>query len=136
MLDKLQRWLAKAVATEPPKSALHKACAYTVRQWTALTRFLEDGRLGLDNNLCELQIRSLATGRKNYLFAGSDTGAERAAGLYSLIRTAALHDLDVFEYLTDVLGRLAEDWPNARLDELLPDRWAAARAARATPVEG
>ncbi len=136
VLDKLQRWLAKTVSTEPPKSALHRACAYTVRQWTALTRFLEDGRLGLDNNLCELQIRSLATGRKNYLFAGSDTGAERAAGLYSLIRTAALHDLDVFEYLTDVLRKLAEDWPHALLDELLPDRWAAARTARQNAVEG
>lgn len=132
VLDKLQRWLAKTVATEPPKSALHRACAYTVRQWMALTRFLEDGQLGLDNNLCELQIRSLATGRKNYLFAGSDSGAEHAAGLYSLIRTAVLHDLDVFEYLTEVLRRLADDWPNTQVDELVPDRWAAARAARET----
>lgn len=70
ILGRLKRWLAKTTAREPPESALHKACAYSLNQWDALTRFLEDGRVGLDNNLCELQIRSLAVGRKNYFHAG------------------------------------------------------------------
>lgn len=123
ILEKLQRWLIKTAKEEPPKSALHQACAYSLNHWTALTRFLDDGALALDNNLCELQIRSLAVGRKNYLFAGSDKGAERAATLYSLLRTCALNDVPPLEYLTDVLTKLAQDWPQARIDELLPDQW-------------
>ena len=85
-----------------------------------MTRFLEDARLPLDTNLCELQIRSLAVGRRNYLFAGSDAGAERAAVLYSLLRTCALHRVDAFAYLKDVLQKIAGGWSQLRLDGLLP----------------
>jgi len=128
VLDTLHRWLVRTLASEPPSSELAKAAGYLFNQWTALTRFLEDGRLGLDNNLCERQLRDIALGRKNYLFAGSHDAARRAATLYSLLRTCALHDLPPLPYLTDVLRRLAAGWEQDRLDELLPDRWEPERA--------
>jgi transposase len=121
ILERLQRWLQTTMATEPPASSLAKACGYSLRQWGALTEFVYDGLLALDNNLCERQIRSLALGRKNYLFAGSDAGAERAALLYSLLRTAALAGIDTYAYLIKLLERLAAGWPQRRLDELLPE---------------
>ena len=93
--------------------------------WTALTRFVDDGRLSLDNNLVERQIRDIALGRKNYLFAGSHRAAERTAALYSLLRTAALQGVPPLPYLTDVLTKLAAGWDPDRIDELLPDRWKA-----------
>lgn len=127
ILERLQRWITKTAAHEPPESTLSKACAYSLNHWQALTRFMEDGRLPLDNNLCELQIRSLAVGRKNFLFAGSDAGAERAAILYSLIRTCALQGVDTYAYLTDVLQKLAAGWPASRIEDLLPENWVAAQ---------
>jgi transposase len=128
ILKRFKGWLVKTAGREPPESALAKACAYSLNHWDALTRFLEDGDLELDNNGCERQIRSLALGRKNYLFAGSDAGAERAATLYSIVRTCDLHDVDTYAYLIDVLGKLAGGWPARRIDELLPENWAANRA--------
>jgi len=135
LMERLHRWLVKTAASEPPESALHKACAYSINHWQALTRFLEDGRLAPDNNLCEQQIRSLAVGRKAFLFAGSDAGAEHAAILYSLLRTCALQGVDTYAYLIDVLEKLAGGWPASRIDELLPEQWAASRAPQtADPV--
>jgi hypothetical protein len=123
-LDKLERWLVRTLADEPPSSDLASACGYILNQWDALTRFLDDGRLSLDNNLCERQIRTIALGRRNYLFAGSHDAARRAATLYSLTRTAAPHGVPPLPYLTDVLEKLAgECSPGERLDELLPDHW-------------
>ena len=127
LLERLHHWLVRTAAKEPPESALHKACAYSLNHWQALTRFLEDGSLALDNNFCELQIRTLALGRKNFLFAGSDAGAERAAILYSLLRTAAVQGVDTYAYLIDLLEKLAAGWPASRIEELLPENWAAAR---------
>ena len=129
ILERLKHWLIRTAAREPPESALHKACAYSLNHWQALTRFLEDGRVGLDNNLCELQIRSLAVGRKNYLHAGSDAGAQRAAALYTVLRTCALWGVDAYSYVKDVLDKLAGGWPQERIAELLPDAWAASQAA-------
>jgi transposase len=129
IMQRLKSWVVKTAARENPESALHKACAYYINHWDALTRFLEDGRLNLDNNLCELQIRSLAVGRKNYLYAGSDAGAERAATCYTVLRTCALHGVDPEAYLKDVLDKLASGWPKSRMKELLPDAWAKARAS-------
>ena len=126
IMDRYHRWLQRMLSREPPASTLAKACAYSSNHWEALTRFLSDGRLPLDNNLCESQIRSLARGRRNYLFAGSDAGAERAAILYSLLRTCALHRIDGLAYLRDVLGKLASGWLDSRLDELLPENWSPA----------
>lgn len=126
IMDRYHRWLLRTISREPPASTLAKAGAYSLKHWEALTRFLGDGILPLDNNLCEQQIRSLALGRRNYLFAGSDAGAERAAVLYSLLRTCALHHVDAFAYLTDVLRKLASGWLAKRLDELLPENWSPA----------
>ena len=126
-LDTLHGWLVATLAKEPPASEFAKACGYVINQWTALTRFLEDGRLGLDNNLVERQLRDIALGRKNFLFAGSHAAAKRTATLYSLLRTAAQHGVPPLPYLTDVLQRLADGWDHDRLDELLPDQWQTAR---------
>jgi transposase len=127
-LDTLHGWLVATLAKEPPASEFAKACGYVINQWTALTRFLEDGRLGLDNNLVERQLRDIALGRKNFLFAGSHAAAKRAATLYSLLRTAAQHGVPPLPYLTDVLQRLADGWDHDRLDELLPDQWHLSRS--------
>jgi len=127
-LEKLERWLVRVQQHEPPASALAQASAYILNHWVALTRFLDDGRLGLDNNLCERQIRDLALGRKNFLFAGSHDAARRLARLYSLMRTCAQHEVEPLVYLTDVIGKLAAGWPRERLAELLPGRWAQLHA--------
>lgn len=108
---------------EPPSSDLAKAVGYCLRHWTALTRFLDDGRLAPDNNVCEQQMRDVALGRKNFLFAGSHDAAYRTATLCSVMRTCAQHGVPPLPYLTDVLRKLAAGWPDRRLEELLPDRW-------------
>ena len=95
----------------------------------ALGRYVGDGRLEIDNNAAERAIRPLAIGRKNYLFAGSDRGGERAAAIYSLIETAKLGDLDPEAYLRDVLARIA-DHPINKIGELLPWNWARIETAK------
>lgn len=123
VLGDLQAWIVRTLALEPPSSALAKACAYVLNHWTALTRFLSDGLLQLDNNGVERQLRGIALGRKNFLFAGSHEAAHRTTTLYSLLSTAAQHGLRPLPYLTDILRRLAAGWPARRLDDLLPGRW-------------
>ena len=127
-LESLKRWLVGTLAQEPPGSQLAGAIGYLVNQWTPLTRFLHDGRLSLDNNLCERQIRDVALGRKNFLFAGSHQAARRTATLYSLMRTCAQHGVPPLPYLTDVLPRIPTSCEDDRLHELLPDRWELSRA--------
>src|SRR5438445_12916912 len=83
-------------------------------RWAALTRYLDDGRLEISNNAAERAIRPLALGRKNYLFAGSDAGGQRAAAIYTLVQSAKLNNLDPEAYLRDILGRIAEH-PNKRI---------------------
>lgn len=134
IMDRYHRWLLRTISREPPASLLAKACVYSLRHWEALTRFLEDGILQPDNNLCESQIRSLALGRRNYLFAGSDAGAERAAVLYSLMRTCALHGVDAHAYLADILRKLASGWPAKRLDDLLPENWSPPESGAAPEI--
>lgn len=124
-LEKLKRWFAATSTSEPPGTDLAKAAAYALNHWDALTRFVEDGRVSLDNNLCEQQLRDVALGRKNYLFAGSHDAARRAARLYSLMRTCAQYGVPPLPYFTDVLRKLAAGWAADRLDELLPRRWQA-----------
>lgn len=84
---------------------------------------MEDGRLDIDNTAVEREFRSLALTRKNSLFVGSDRGGREAAVLHSLMRTCRLNDVDPVAYLTDVLGKIADGWPQARIGELLPHRW-------------
>jgi transposase len=128
VLAKLKCWFVITARDDPPSSSLAKAVAYSLNHWEALTRFVRDGRVSLDNNLTERQLRDIALGRKNYLFAGSHDAARRMANLYSLMRTCAQHDVPPLPYLTDVLGKLAAGWTMDRLDELLPHRWESCDA--------
>jgi transposase len=123
ILEKLRRWFTATVASEPPSADLAKAAAYSLNHWIALTRFVEDGRISPDNNLCEQQMRDIAQGRKNYLFAGSHDAARRAAALYSLTRTCIQHRVPPQPYFTDVLGKLATGCTEAQMDKLLPHCW-------------
>jgi hypothetical protein len=106
------------------KSELATAIRYALSRWTQLTRYRDDGRLEIDNNAAERAIRTVALGRKNWLFAGSHEGGLRAATLYSLIETAKLNGIDPEAYLRDLLARIATH-PAKRLDELLPWNWPA-----------
>ncbi len=119
LLEQLQQWLAATLRTVSAKSELAGAIKYALVRWVALTRYRDDGRIEIDNNSAERSIRPLVLGRRNYLFAGSDAGGERAANIYTLIATARLNDIDPYLYLRHVLERIAEH-PINRIDELLP----------------
>ena len=119
LLESLRAWWETCLTKLSQKSDTTAAVKYALGRWEALTRYAEDGRLEIDNNAAERALRAVALGRKNYLFAGSDAGGERAAILYSLIGTAKLNGLDPESYLRQVLSRIA-DHPINRIDELLP----------------
>ena len=112
------------------KSDTAAAIRYALSRWCALTRYLDDGHIEMDNSAAERALRTVALGRKNYLFAGSDAGGERAAALYSLLGTAKLNGLDPEFYLRTVLERVA-DHPINRIQEFLPWNLAATFAAHA-----
>jgi transposase len=119
LIDELAAVLDAMLPKLSGKSDLAAAIRYARTLWTALRRYLDDGRLEIDNNAAERQIRPLALGRKNYLFAGSDTGGERAAALYTLTQTAKLNGLDPEAWLRDVLTRISSH-PINRIGGLLP----------------
>jgi transposase len=119
VMDDLAAFLDGSLTMISGRSELAKAIRYARSRWMALTRYLDDGTLEISNNAAERAIRPLALGRKNYLFAGSDAGGERAAAVYTLVETAKLNGLDPEAYLRDVLGRIA-DHPINRIGELLP----------------
>jgi transposase len=119
LFAELRAWLEKTHARIPGKSELAGAIRYTLSRWEALTLVLRDGRACLDNNAAERAMRPMTLGRKNWLFAGSDAGGERAAAVYTLTETAKLNALDPEHYLRQVLERIAEH-PVKRAHELLP----------------
>jgi transposase len=123
-IGELKTWLEATLAKVSAKSALAVAIRYALSRWAALMRYCDDGHIEIDNNAAERALRAVALGRKNYLFAGSDAGGERAAAIYSLIGTAKLNGLDPEAYLREVLERINEH-PINRIAELLPWNLAA-----------
>ena len=122
ILDKMKEWLDTEQLRVLPKSPIGEAVQYALNNWTALTRYLDDGDLAIDNNLAENALRGIAVGRKNWLFAGSDRGGRAAAILYSFISSAKRHELDPFIYLRDLFLRLPTH-PNKEIHLLFPDHW-------------
>jgi len=119
LLDSLHQWLQATLGMVSKKSEMAVAIRYALGRWRALLRYCQNGHIEIDNNAAERALRAVALGRKNYLFAGSDAGGERAAAIYGLIGTAKLNDLDPEAYLRTVLERIA-DHPISRIQELLP----------------
>jgi hypothetical protein len=120
LLDAFFAWADATVTKLSAKSALAEAFRYTIKRRDALTRFVTDGRLEADNNIAENAMRGIALGRKNFLFAGSDTGGNRAASLYTIVQTAKLNGMNPEAYLRDTLTKIAEGHPISRIDELMP----------------
>lgn len=123
LVTALRAALDDALRKLSPKSPMTKAIRYGTKRWKAFTRFLDDGQLEMDNNIAERAIRPIAIGRKNWLFAGSQAGGERAAAIYSVIETAKMNGLEPQAYIADVIARIAADWPASRWDELMPWNW-------------
>lgn len=119
VLNEMEAWLKEHILQTLPRSAIGKAIAYTLTMWPRLIRYIDDGRYEIDNNLIENAIRPVAIGRKNYLFAGSHEGAERAAMMYSLLGTCKRNNVEPFAWLKEVLTRIS-DHSILRLEELLP----------------
>ena len=107
------------------KSELAEAFRYIIKRRVALSRFVTDGRLEADNNIAENAMRPIAVGRRNYLFAGSDSGGERAAAIYTIVQTCQLNGLNPEAYLKEILTRIANGHPINRIAELMPWRIAA-----------
>jgi transposase len=123
LLNSLKQWLEETLEKLSRKSDTALAVRYVLSRWEALLRYVDDGRIEIDNNAAERSLRTVALGRKNYLFAGSDAGGERAAAIYSLIGSAKLNGLDPEAYLRNVLTCIA-DHPINRIEELLPWNFA------------
>jgi transposase len=128
LLDELRQWMEKTLRSLSTKSETAGAIRYALSHWRALTRYVDDGLLEIDNNSAERALRAIAIGRKNYLFMGADSGGQRAASLYSIIGTAKLNGLDPAFYLRIVLAKIAEH-PINRIEQLLP--WTIAASLKA-----
>ena len=123
-IDDLKARMLAIRAKLSTKSGLAIALHYALKRWQALTRYLDDGRLEIDNLIAERAIRGIAIGRRNWLFAGSKAGGERAAAIYSIIETCKLNSVEPFAYIADVMQKIATGWPNSRIDELMPWVWS------------
>ena len=132
LVAELEAWLRVQHARVSRKSEIGKALAYALNHWTALTRFLGDGRICMSNNAAERALRGIAVGRRNWTFAGSDRGGERAAAIYTLIETAKLNGVDPQAWLADILAWLP-DHPAKRITDLLPWAWVSRRPASPRP---
>jgi transposase len=130
LLADLEAWLRDERARLSRSASVAKPIDYLLRRWDRFAGFLEDGRICLTNNAAERALRGFALGRKSWLFAGSERGADRAAAMTTLIATAKLNDVDPLAWLADVLARIA-GMPQNRLPELLPWNWQSATQAAA-----
>jgi hypothetical protein len=119
ILNEIKVWLNENINQTLPKSAIGIAIAYTLNLWNRLEKYIEDGRLHIDNNLIENSIRPVALGRKNYMFAGSHDAAQQAAIIYSLLATCKLNNIEPLAWLTETLTKIS-DYPADLLHELLP----------------
>jgi transposase len=128
LFDAMHEWLKRERATLTRSSEVIGAIDYMLKRWSGFARFLEDGRVCLTNNAAERALRGIALGRRNWTFAGSQRGADRAAVMLTLITTCRLNDVDPKAWLADVLARIA-DLPVVRLHELLPWEWKRLRPA-------
>lgn len=127
ILTDIEDYLRQEQTCVMPKSPIGEAIAYALNNWAALTRYCEDGDLEIDNNGAERSLRGVAVGRKNWMFFGSDRGGQTAAILTSFIATCKRLHIDPFAYMRDVIDRISAH-PANRIEELLPDRWKAARS--------
>jgi len=125
LVENLHGWFIEQLAKLPDRSPTADAIRYGINHWHGLVRFLEDGRIELDTNTIERAMRPVKLSRKNSLFAGSDEGGAGWARMASLIETCKLNLVNPQRYLTDVLTRLVNGWPQSRIDELMPWHWAA-----------
>ncbi|UPT88751.1 IS66 family transposase [Bradyrhizobium barranii subsp. apii] len=128
LLDDMHAWLLRKRETLSRSSEVLKPINYMRRRWEGFARFLDDGRICLTNNCAERALRGIALGRRNWTFAGSQRGADRAAIMLTMITTCRLNDVDPKAWLADVLARIA-DLPASRLHELLPWEWKLLRQA-------
>jgi len=126
LLMELENWLRKERSRLSRSASVAKPIDYMLRRWDRFAGFLDDGRICLTNNAAERALRGFALGRKSWLFAGSERGADRAAAITTLIMTAKLNEIDPLAWLADVLARIA-DMPQSRLPELLPWEWKHTR---------
>ena len=122
-------WLEQQLARLPGGSPTAEAIRYALNHRDGLKRFLEDGRVEMDSNVVERAIRPLVLSRKNALFASGDDGGRRWADLASLIETCKLNGVNPQVYLTDLLTRLINGWPQSRIDELMPWHWALTKTS-------
>jgi len=127
VVDELYDWTRELHPRLVPKSPLFVATQYAINQEDAWRRCFTDGGFAIDNGEVERQLRRVAMGRKNYLFAGSDKGAERLAVAYTVFGSCHMHDVNPWAWATDVIGKLQRGWPMSRLDELLPNVWKTLR---------
>ncbi len=128
LVKAFKEWTERQLPSIPGKSDLAKAIRYGLSRWQSFCLFLSDGRVAIDNNAAERGMRPIGVGRRNWLFAGADAGAETLARALTIIETAKLNGVDPQAYLADILDRI-HDHKNNRLQELLPWNWQGARAA-------
>lgn len=128
IVQELYAWIEEIHAKLVPSSKLYDATRYALKQKDAWIRCFSDGKFEIDNGEVERQLRRVGVGRNNFLFAGSDQGAVRAAIAYSVLASCRMHGVDPYGYVRDVLVKIGDGWPQERLDELLPHNWVATEA--------
>ena len=135
IIDKLFQWVHDLEGAVVPNTLMYTAVTYAKNQEVLWRRCFTEGRFEIDNGAAERQLRRVAIGRKNYLFAGSDKGAERLAVGYTVFAACRMHDVNPLAWATDVIAKLQAGWPRSQLDELLPHIWARTQAAAASTTD-